>query len=713
VEEIIRVEDQYYIRVTSPRVEAAKLVIKDGDTFGVFNRRGDVETVIDQREGVYHEDCRHLSRLILLIGERRPLLLSASIKEDNTLAVVDMTNPDLRIGRIQLPSGSVHITRSKFIHQGTCYEKIKIHNYAMFPVELPFSARFGADFVDTFEVRGVRRTEKGKKFDPEVTGAKVRFKYLGLDGKARETTIGFSPPPADLSATQARFKVLLRPGEERTFVISMAFSGSRPLKFEEAFHKLSSIVKGLRASFCNIHTSNEQFNDLLNRSLLDFVILLTRTPYGHYPYAGIPWFCTVFGRDGLIAGLEMLWMNPRLARDILAYLSATQARTRDPRRDAEPGKILHETRRGEMASTGKVPFGLYYGSVDSTPLFVILASEYLRWTGDLKFARTIWPNIRLAIEWMDKWGDLNGDGFLEYRRSEMGLVHQGWRDSWNAVYHDDGSPPSYPIAPCEVQGYAYAARKGAAEIAAKLGEHDLAAELTRRARDLQRKYERKFWDNGISSYVMALDGAGESCAVRCSAAGHSLFTGIASKSRARMLSKLLMSDEFFSGWGVRTISSGEKMYNPASYHNGSVWPHDNAIIGAGLSRYMFKQEALRILTSLLDASLFLENHRLPELFCGFERRAGEGPIPYPGACSPQVWASGAPFLLLQCILGLSVSGRNLMFFHPVLPPFLDEVRIKNLQVGNGSVNLTVRRRDDDVTINVDKKIGKVEVITVR
>ncbi len=489
-----------------------------------------------------------------------------------------------------------------------------------------------------------------------------------------------------------------------------------PSSFEHARTEAETALARYQSGSCRVRSGDGQFNAWVRRADSDLHMMTSDTPAGPYPYAGVPWFNTAFGRDGIVTALSCLWLMPELARGVLSYLASMQATEVIPEEDAEPGKIMHEVRSGEMAALKEVPFGRYYGSVDSTPLFVLLAGAYWERTGDLAFAQKLWPHVESALTWIDRYGDRDGDGFVEYeRQTPAGLLHQGWKDSGDAVFHADGKLARTPIALCEVQGYVYAARRAAAVLAEAVGQPARAVELLAQSDELRERFEEAFWCEDLDTYALALDGDKRPCRVRSSNAGQCLFAGIADPSRAARVARGLFSTDLLSGWGIRTIPMDAPRYNPMAYHNGSVWPHDNALIGYGLSRYGMHDLAARLLTGLFEAGTYLDLHRMPELFCGFAREPGEGPILYPVACSPQAWSAASVFLLLQSCLGLWVSGaeRQVWFSRPCLPAFLREVRITNLTVAGAKVDLSLVRHDHDVGVNVLGREGDVEVTVAK
>jgi glycogen debranching enzyme len=716
VEEIIRHNDRFYITANSALVDDRTRVLKHGDTFLVADRFGDIQP-ISGKQGLYHGGTRFLSRWSMRFGNERPLMLSSTVKQDNVLFSADLTNPDLiENGQLVVPRGTIHIFRAKLLWKGVCYERLRVTNFGLTPVEVLLTFQLEADYMDIFEVRGARRERRGRLLPPTTTDASIVHSYEGLDKTVRRTRIECVPRPTALSATGFSFHERLDPKGEAVYWMTAACESTDGapyrLSFDSALEEAENALGRSWIREAHLETRNSPFNNWLDRSVSDLHMMVTQLPQGPYPYAGVPWFSTVFGRDGILTALQALWLNPGIARGVLNYLASTQAREVVPEEDAEPGKILHETRVGEMAALKEIPFGRYYGSVDATPLFVILAGAYYERTADRAFIESIWPNLELALAWIDRFGDADGDGFVEYaQRSAKGLRHQGWKDSQDCVFHADGAPAEGPIALCEVQGYVYAAKRAASDLAWVLRQPQRAAALMHEAKALKERFDETFWSEEIGSYVLALDGEKRPCKVRTSNAGHALFSGIASEERARRVADALFQESSFSGWGIRTVDAAESRYNPMSYHNGSVWPHDNALIAQGLARYGFKEQAVRLFTALFDCSTHVDLHRLPELYCGFRRRPSEGPTLYPVACAPQAWASGSVFMLIQAALGLTIKGpeSQLAFSRPVLPRFLEHLTIRNLRVGKASIDLQLEGRGNDVDVNILRREGSVEV----
>jgi glycogen debranching enzyme len=499
MEEIIRVKDQFYITTNSSMVDDRTLVLKHGDSFAVLDRYGDVQPIGWGKQGIYHQGTRFLSRWALRIGKERPLLLSSTVKQDNILFSADLTNSDITEGgQVVVPRGTIHVFRAKFLWKGVCYERLRVSNFGLSAIEVVISYGFDADFADIFEVRGAARERRGKRLDDIVSEANILLIYEGLDKMVRRTRIDCVPRPQELTNTGMVFTERLEPKGEAVFWLTVACETPEFIPYrmsiDGAFEEADNSIGRIWTRDCDLESSNGQFNSWMNRSLADLHMMVTQLPTGPYPYAGVPWFSTVFGRDGLITALECLWMNPSVARGVLQTLAAMQAKDIVPEEDAEPGKILHEIRAGEMAALKEIPFGRYYGSVDSTPLFVMLAGAYYERTGDRAFIESIWPNIEAALAWIDQYGDADSDGFVEYyQRSAKGLRHQGWKDSQDCVFHADGMFAEGPIALCEVQGYVYAAKKAASDIAWALRQPQKAAQLMHEAKLLRDKFEEAFW----------------------------------------------------------------------------------------------------------------------------------------------------------------------------------------------------------------------------
>jgi glycogen debranching enzyme len=710
---------RYAIAANAALQERPTRTLKHGNTFVVFDQRGDIGGEPGNSEGLYHRDTRILSQLQLLLEDARPLLLSSVTQDDNALFSADLSNPDLLIdGQIALRRELIHLNRMKLVWNGTCCERLLVRNFSDRALQIRLSFQFASDFADLFEVRGEKRARRGESSAQLENERSVLLRYLGLDRIERATRLTFEPAPRVLSTSRADYELSLQPHEAQRIFLRYGVAAAQPGVWDgrQFYGQARAARHALRESSAraaSVDSSNSVFNEIVRRCISDLYMLVTETPQGLYPYAGTPWYSTPFGRDGIITALMTLWLDPSIARGVLHFLAATQATRVDVERDAEPGKILHEMRDGEMANLREVPFGRYYGSVDSTPLFLLLLGEYFARTGDLATVRELWPNAAAALRWIDIYGDRDGDGFVEYyRQTKQGLANQGWKDSQDAIFHSDGRLAEGPIALCEVQAYVYGAKRHAAILAGALGQHELAASLQTQASALRERFEDAFWCEDLSTYALALDGAKRPCRVKSSNAGQVLLTGLVSPERAQRVSMSLLSPFIFSGWGIRTIALSEARYNPMSYHNGSVWPHDNGLIAMGMARYGHKSATGQVFGALFDAATYMDLRRLPELFCGFMRRKRNAPTQYPVACSPQAWASATMLYLLQATLGLELlhASREVVFHRPVLPSFIDHVHLRNLRLSGSCVDVMVQRHGDSAAVRVTRRDGDLLVI---
>jgi glycogen debranching enzyme len=684
--------------------------LKDRDTFVVADAHGDI---IGAADGVFHDDTRILSRWLLLVDGARPTLLSGAVSQDNVIFTAQSLNRALPApGGPVSPPGILHIARQRFVWEERLYERVAITNYGREVVVLPLSFAFDADFRDMFEVRGARRPRRGLRHPPVIGQRCVRFRYEGLDGVERTSVLTFSDPPVRLTSERAEFMYALEPESRLDLHIEMgAYEAPPPTRerYRAAAARARWAMRARRRMGARFSSSGRLFNGWIEKSVADLALLTTLMETGPYPYAGIPWFSTAFGRDGIITAWQVLWFDPSLARGVLTYLAAHQAEEVSAFRDSEPGKIMHETRRGEMAALGEVPFARYYGGVDTTPLFVALAGAYAERTGDFELIDRLWPALQRACAWIASRTDSNPDGLLEYARGrDSGLSNQGWKDSGDSVFHADGHLPKGPIALVEVQGYACAAFRSMARQARRRGELAAADEWRRRAETLRETVERRFWMEDEGFYGLAIDGDGELSRVCASNPGHLLFMGVAAPERARAVTERLLSPGFWSGWGMRTLETGQPRYNPMSYHNGSVWPHDTAICAMGMSRYGDREGVVRLTAGLFEAATQLDM-QLPELLCGFPRRPGEPPVPYPVACLPQAWAAGAVFMMLQACLGVSIDGGRgeVVVRAPRLPIGIDQLTVEGLAIGGERVGLRFEREGGHVAVRCDSRTVKL------
>ncbi|MGH7264370.1 MAG: amylo-alpha-1,6-glucosidase [Candidatus Rokuibacteriota bacterium] len=714
-------DDQYYIRASGAAASLPKTVIKHGDGFIVADPWGDFSLEFQGGLGFFFGGTRFLHYLELRLARLRPLVLGRAISEDNVQIAVDLTNVDMTDRHGTVPRNGLYIQRLITLYDRQLFQTFTVTSYLDAPVEVPLELRYAADYADIFEVRGTPRRERGHAEPPECGPERVVLGYVGRDRIRRRTELTFGLPADVLSAEMAVFRLRLQP--QRPVRLSLAVTAEIEGREGPRFHAVGDVLPRLREAderqrrgMARITTSNTQFNALLARAGADLRMLQTETADGPVPYAGIPWFACVFGRDSLITALETLPFNPSLAASTLRFLARHQATVDDPYLDAEPGKILHEYRTGEMANCREIPFIPYYGSVDATPLFLMALAEYVRWTGDLGLARDLMPAAERALGWLDGPGDLDGDGYLEYRkRSPQGLTNQGWKDSYDAVMHASGELAEGPIALVEAQGYLYAARLGVAYLADALGKPRLASACRDRAERLQRRFAQEFWMPEEATYALALDGAKRCCAVVASNAAHALWTGVAPPEQAAGVAKRLLLEDMFTGWGVRTLASREVRFNPMSYHNGSVWPHDNAIAAAGFRRYGFTEGVLAVATALFEAGREFEHARLPELFCGFARQARLSVTRYPVACSPQAWAAGAPFHVLAACLGLSGEPleKRITLANPVLPSWLEWLEVHGLELAGSQLDFRVVHGREAASVELIGRRGDIELVVRR
>ncbi len=688
------------------------MALKDADTFLVADHWGDVKSGAD---GLFDRDTRLLSHFVLTVGRARPSRLSSGVTEDNVFFTCHSTNRPLPpMGGRSAPAGVLHLERRRFLWDKRLFERVRMVNHGIEDILLPLSFEFGADFADIFQVRGTPRLTRGEVHAPVMDGRRVSFSYTGLDQVLRTSCLAFSEPPARLSANRAEFMFSLPKGRKLDLYVECGLDACDAPDQERwrwnSIQARLAMRRRMRRGASVQAARNPRVNDWLRQSRTDVALLTTDLPTGPYPYAGVPWFSTPFGRDGIITAWQMLWIDPSLAKGVLTYLAARQATEFNPFMDSAPGKIMHETRGGEMSALGEVPFGLYYGGVDTTCLFIALAGAYAKRTNDYGTIRALWPNLIAAAGWMSDYGDSNGDGLIDYARAaETGLSNQGWKDSEDSIFDLDGRFPKGPVALLEVQGYAFAAWKALAEIGARLGD-DRAEQWRARAEAVRTLVEERFWMEDQNFYAVALDGDGRQMRAIGSNAGHLLFSGLPSPERARQVTRRMLTAEFRSGWGLRTLAKGQARFNPMSYHNGSVWPHDTAMAAAGMARYGERQAVSMLLGEVFGAAAHFQL-RLPELFCGFVRETGEPPIAYPVACLPQAWAAGSVFLMLKAVLGVSVNAAEglVEVSNPAMPTGLHQMSILDLEVGDSAIDLTFQRLNNHVVVIPRERRGTVNL----
>jgi len=636
--------------------------------------------------------------------------------------VVDMTNPNLSEGKVvAVRQQTLSLRRFRLIGD-RLYERIKLRSFAATTARSEVRLALGADFADMFEVRGFpKRKTRGHLLASKLTERGFNFAYLGADNVFRETVVEFNPRPPSLEinggSALAAWPVDLEPGDEFEILVSVEPSVGGKRKRGRSLPKAEKQVvenhKAWRSQGTHITSNNGVFDGLVNSSIRDIKALTTPINSAEIITAGIPWYVAPFGRDSLLTSYQIMMFSANPARETLKFLAKHQAKEDDPWRDSEPGKILHEIRSGELAGAGLIPHTPYFGSVDSTPLFLMLAAAYYRWTNDLTTLSELRPALDGALSWLAKYGDRDGDGFVEYqRRSPSGLINQGWKDSEDSIVNADGSLAEGPIALVEVQGYIYLAKLRIADVYEALGEDWFAASLRKEASELKKAFNEAFWMPEEGTFALALDGQKRQVKSVTSNPGHCLYCAIVDDDKAQSVGERLMAPDMFTGWGIRTLSDQSPVYNPMSYHNGSVWPHDNAIIAAGLKRYGMSDATETLATAMFEASQIAREVRLPELFCGFHRRPEIPYVSYPVACSPQAWSSAVVFVLLQALLGISANAPEsiLTINKPKLPQWLRRLELSGLHVGDAKLSLAFTREQDKTSFSLREREGALRVM---
>ncbi|ROR03438.1 amylo-alpha-1,6-glucosidase [Desulfosoma caldarium] len=713
------------LRIVPRHFQIKTEVLKEGEIFLTTLPTGEVPDGNMGGLGLYYRDTRYLSGLEMYLADAKPVLLSSTTRGSH-FSQFEFTNPEISLVDGQLiPLQTLHLRLLRVI-RGALFQRLRLINFNFFPVTITLRFLFAADYVDIFEVSGMARQRRGEILEPRATRNSFQLRYRGLDDVVRITEVFFDPAPAQIRLEQGRAKVavyLHLPPQKKVYLICqvtprVAGDAAVPLEGNPAhlgvafstiaIQQAKSYRKWTR-DCTQIETDNQVFNQILKRATTDLRSLFAVYPEGGILEAGVPWYAAPFGRDALVSSWQTLMLNREIARSSLRFLARFQGRRLDPSRDEQPGKIMHELRRGEMAACGEIVHTPYYGSVDSTLWFVILLGELYCWDQDRTFVEEMHEALKGCLTWCREYGDLDGDGYIEYRReAEGGLDNQGWKDSWDGVVDAEGRIPEPPIALVEVQGYLYLALRHASRLLTVLGESGRANEVAAWAERLRAQFLKDFW---LGKYLaFALDGRKLPVTTVVSNMGHCLFTGILPPEMARKVAERLFQQDMYSGWGIRTMGKREKAYNPMSYHNGSVWPHDNTIIAWGLRHHDLLQYLEQLATGLYDASLHFPYNRLPELFCGFTRRAIGGPVRYPIACDPQAWAVSSIFQLLQALLGLTCFPEGLQIKKPLLPSWLKEVYIEGLRVGKGRVDLEFARNRGSTYCQLLKKEGDFRVI---
>lgn len=690
-------------------------VIKENDLFLLTDEKGDIVGNQQYELGLYTKDTRFLSSLKLLVNGQSPIALHSDGGENYRSRIL-LTNPhqENEDGDVVLWRESIEFERSRFIHNGVLYETIKATSYFPKPVSFRVALEMDADFTDMFIVRGFQNGDVGQRGETLFSTSEMTFTYEGTDSISRRTVVKWDQQEQEVREGYIAFDWTL--DHEQSQEVTITIEPLHEDAESNVQNKLSALgllqqsYKEWNEALPSVQTDSKQLEKLVKRGTGDLRVLLTDIGFGSFPVAGLPWFGVPFGRDSLLAALQLLPFNSDIAKATLQTMAHYQGTKVDPWRDEQPGKILHEIRYGELANTNQIPFAPYYGSVDSTPLFLMLLVEYVKWTGDLELVNLLGDNIERALNWIDEYGDRDGDLFVEYHQeATKGIANQGWKDSGDSVVHRNGDYAKSPIALSEVQGYVYQAKKGISSIYLALGNRDKAEALEGQAERLKIAFNKAFWMADVEFYAIALDEHKQQVGTITSNPGHLLQSGILSNERAQKVANTMLSEKMFSGFGIRTMAKGQAGYNPMSYHDGSVWPHDNSMIILGLSKSNQQQHMKTVVQGLIKASTHFEYDRLPELFCGYDE-SNNKVVPYPVACSPQAWAAGTPLTFVQSLLGLFPDSLNKkIYLNATLLSSMEELHVKNVRIGQGLLSIHVTRNNGQIDVNVTENTTGLKV----
>ena len=696
-----------------------KMVIRDNELAFITQEDGEIPIIENYGYGLYYHDCRYLSGFHIRLMDVPPTQVLSS-DERGFISTLIVTNPEMKdcTGTVIAKETLLGIMTTTI--PGCIQQSHTIRNFNTFPVTLELNFEFDADFADMFTIRGIVPPTAGKVLPARFDGKKLYLSYEGEDRLRRNTIIAFDPLPTKVEGKICTFELNITSHGLQTINLEISVEEikpgqepERPVKTPD--ERINQIIGSHTAAleYCNnIPTSNNIFNSIMARSLADLNMMRMSLNGDVFHAAGIPWYDTLFGRDSIISALQILPFDAELAKGTLLVNAKFQSNSSDDWRDQEPGKIAHELRRGELANLNLIPQTPYYGTVDATPLFLILLTEYVNWTGDIELVKLLENNVDRALEWIDVHANMEGNGFTYYAvKSPLGIYNHGWKDSPDSISRSDGTLAKQPIAVAEAQGYVYMAKKGLAPLFRRIGRKSDAARLEREAEELKERFNREFWMEDKQFFAQALDADGV-CDVISSNPAQCLWTEIIDQRYAKCLVNRIFRDDMFTEWGIRTLSSKEKRYNPLGYHNGTVWPHDNAIITMGLRKYGFIKEMSLLFTGMYEAAREFDDFRLPECFGGLTRSEYGIPVKYPVACSPQAWASGAiPFMLTAC-LGITPDALNnrLIINRPHLPSWLDNVQFNNVKVGNTLTDLNFRRVEEETLVNVSKRSGDINVL---